>query len=308
MILVVLACPLASAQYIVTGNYAGSGGAGYPVSIQGIKNYTFTADPDEAISVIQYSLPLNTRVDFTLTYGLGSTVTGYMEYLEGTPPPIWELAFDNSTSTVSLGGMTRTENFPDAQILSGYVKHIQFSSYGINDSASPPETGFTLYAQGYGIWSDEIVFFPVNNIENNMISRFTFVSTKPIDISIESSKKDILSTTLKKSALQSVADAAGKIGSDAQAFIQLAISISSVLIETLITLLYYLKFFFVDNLGLTVGIYLSLSMAYAAATSKNIFMFFKKFINDQRKLFEFIISLWRVLVEIVATFRGIFRI
>jgi hypothetical protein len=303
---ILLAVAPTSAKYVVTGEYADP--SGFPIIQNGVMNYTYTADPDKAISIVQYSLPLNTRVDFTITYGLGNTKTGYMEYMAGTPPPIWQLVFDNSTSTVSLGTMTRTENFVDVQEASNFVKHIQFSAYGINDSATPPESGFTLYQQGYGLWSSEIVFTPIPDIQNNMISRIEITSTKPIDIVITVSKRSALAQTLEKSISQFVADSVGKMGSDALAFVNFAISIAGTILSLCIAVLYWIKFLFWDNLGLTIGIYLSISMAYAAATSKDIFMFFKKFFNDQKKFYDFMIGLWRVLIEILATFRGIFRI
>jgi uncharacterized membrane protein len=49
-------------------------------------------------------------------------------------------------------------------------------------------------------------------------------------------------------------------------------------------------------------------MAVSICTAKNFWSAFGKFFQYQRKLFDFIMGLWRFLVEIIATFRGIFRI
>lgn len=268
----------------------------------GVTTYTYNADPDERISIIEYDIPLNTRVDFTLTYGTGSTVSGWMEYKPAT-------AFGLSNSTVSLDTDYRTENFVDAQVL-GYslTKHIQFESYGVNKSASPVQPGFTLYAQGYGLFSQEIVFFPVNNITANMITGVYITSTQNIDVTVNTNKADKLADFITKSVGQYQADIIGGISQTARDWINFAIGIAYLIYYVVTTLVYWLKFFFYDNLGMTIALYLSISMAYSAATSKSIFRFFGKFFNDQRKLFEFILGMWRFLVELVATFRGIFRI
>jgi hypothetical protein len=301
LIILFLVVPV-QAAYVVTGNYAGSGGAGYPVTAQDSTVFAFTADPDEAISVVQYDLPINTRVDFTVTYGTGSTVAGYMIY----EPDGY---VGKSKSTVSLGGMTRTESFIDAQA-AGYslTKHVQFSSYGMNMSSDPPETGFTLYERGFGIWSGEIVFFPVADITQNMITGITITSTKPISIAVEKSKKDILATTLSQTASQSIADKLGETSDNVKRWIDFAVQIGNTLFELAIQLLYWLKFFLYDNFVMTVALYIAITGAMAFAGTKDVFKAIKKFFGYQRSLFEFMLSMWQRLVDLIDRFRNIFRL
>jgi hypothetical protein len=301
LIILALIAPV-SAEYVVTGNYAGSGGAGYPVTAQGSQVFSYSSLPDEAIGVVEYDIPINTRVDFTLTYGTGSTVSGYMIYEQDGP-------VGTSKSTVSIGSMTRSETFYDAQAL-GYAltKHVQFSSYGVNMSATPPETGFTLYERGFGLWSQEIVFHPVPDIANNMISSISITSTKGIDIAVEKSKRDILGTTLQQTASQSIAQKVGAISSDVQKLINFATQMIDFVLNLSITLLYWLKFFLWDNLVMTICLYIAITGAMAFGSTKDVFKAIKKFFGYQRALFEFILSMWQRLIDIIDRFRNIFRL
>lgn len=74
-------------------------------------------------------------------------------------------------------------------------------------------------------------------------------------------------------------------------------------------LIYWLKFFFVDNLGLIIVLYISVSMALAARAARgNIGRFYSRFITQQVKLIEFIFSVWRMLIESIGTIRAWFRV
>jgi hypothetical protein len=49
-------------------------------------------------------------------------------------------------------------------------------------------------------------------------------------------------------------------------------------------------------------------MAYSAISTRNIFQFYQKFFRLQRALLDFIVQMWNYLVQIISSFRGIFRI
>jgi hypothetical protein len=77
----------------------------------------------------------------------------------------------------------------------------------------------------------------------------------------------------------------------------------------LVTFLYWLKFFFVDNLLMTVTLYISVTMVFAARKAHGrMDIFFKTFFSDQKKLFSFIMELWKMLIESIGTVRGWFRV
>lgn len=265
--------------------------------------FDFIADPDERIAAISYGLPLDTRVDFTITYGTGSTVTGYMEY---TP----YLVALQSRSTVSLGGDTRTETFVDAQA-AGYslIQHVQISGHAINSSDSPPHPGFALYAQGYGLWSDEIVFYPVDDLQQNLMTRIQFTSNAPVDVAVALMPESVLSEHVSKSISQNIADSLGEASGTVREWLDIGLSVISILKDFVISTIYWLKFFFVDNLLMTVALYISITMAFAARASRgNIAKFLRTWFKDQVGLFKFIISLWQSLADLIGTVRGWFRL
>jgi hypothetical protein len=265
--------------------------------------YNYQADPDERISIIEFDLPINTRIDFTLTYGTGSAVTGYMVYEPWT-------AVGLSTSTVSLGGDTRTEHFTDAQAL-GYalIKHVQFQSYAVNKTASPPQPGFALYAQGYGLFSDEIVFYPVDDITSNLITGVSISSTQPIDLTINTNKADKLQDYVTKTVGEYQANVIGDVSNTARDWINFGLSTIGYLMGMGVALFYWLKFFFVDNLMMTVALYMTLTMAFAArASGGNPAKFLRAWFKDQVGLFKFIIGLWQSLANLIGTVRGWFRL
>ena len=65
------------------------------------------------------------------------------------------------------------------------------------------------------------------------------------------------------------------------------------------SLIYWLKFLFVDNLILVVVLYLTGSMAYAANTSRNIFIFYKTWFRQQTALFSFIANGFSITISII---------
>jgi hypothetical protein len=72
-------------------------------------------------------------------------------------------------------------------------------------------------------------------------------------------------------------------------------------------LVFWLKFFFVDNLLLVIALYIGITGAVAFNKKKNIFGALKEFFGYQRKLLEFIVLLWNILIQIAANIRGLFK-
>ena len=91
-------------------------------------------------------------------------------------------------------------------------------------------------------------------------------------------------------------------------WISFAIQIGATIYDLGTTTFYWLKFFFWDNIILTIALYIALTGAIALNQSKDIFAAIGKFFKYQRTLFEFIIGMWQKLIELIAAFRGIFRI
>lgn len=71
-----------------------------------------------------------------------------------------------------------------------------------------------------------------------------------------------------------------------------------------LSLIYWLKFLFVDHLILTVSLYLTGTMAYAINTSRNIFKFYGTWFKQQVAMFKFIAEsfdvTFRILTQVAA--------
>lgn len=75
----------------------------------------------------------------------------------------------------------------------------------------------------------------------------------------------------------------------------------------LTSLLYWLKFFFVDNLEMVVALFLAVPMAFAAKNSRgNPEKFLRQYFKTLKGFFEFILSIWQRLIETIRTIRGWF--
>lgn len=74
-------------------------------------------------------------------------------------------------------------------------------------------------------------------------------------------------------------------------------------------LLYWLRFFFVDNFLLIITLFLAVPMAFAAKNSRgNPEKFFRQYFKSIRGFVDFMLSMWRMLIETIGTVRGWFRI
>jgi len=81
--------------------------------------------------------------------------------------------------------------------------------------------------------------------------------------------------------------------------ISLLTSYISLIVMVFSSLIYWIKFIFVDNLVLSVSLYVAGSMAYAINTSRDIFSFYKTWFRQQRALFEFMAAAFATTFQIV---------
>jgi hypothetical protein len=74
-------------------------------------------------------------------------------------------------------------------------------------------------------------------------------------------------------------------------------------------LIYWLRFFFIDNIALILALFLSVPMAFAAKNSRgNPERFMRQYFKTLRGFFEFIFQVWRLLTETIGTVIGWFRL
>jgi len=282
-----------SAAYTVTG---GNIDLESTISQDNAVGFTYTANPDEKISVIEFDLPINTVVNFTLYYGSSSSVSGWAIYRVNTP-------LINSFSEVSLGagsgGTTYQEIFIDP-LITGYstTKHIQFTSYARNDTTTVDESGFAIYAQGYGLYSGELAYFPVSDLPSNMIYRIDFTADQPISFTIDTARADVLARYVT-STVGEQRDA-GLVGAVTGLY-----DFGMMVVGVVFSLLYWLKFIFVDNLVLTVVMYFAGTLAIAMNTSGNFFKRLERFFRYQVKLFNFVSTAFKVLLDMIVSVKSL---
>ncbi|MFA5382612.1 MAG: hypothetical protein WC356_05565 [Candidatus Micrarchaeia archaeon] len=141
----------------------------------------------------------------------------------------------------------------------------------------------------------------INNIAveqygvSSPIIGFEFVADSDITYTIREEKRDVVVGSMTGQNISQITD--------------LIFSTLSYVINFVTSLVYWIKFFFVENLLMTVTLYISLSMVFAARKAHGrMDIFFKTFFSDQKKLFSFIMELWRMLIESIGTIRGWFRV
>ena len=233
------------------------------------------------ISVVSIVAPENFSGEFTLNYGNGSTVSGTLE--SNT------FAFMVEYAKVEIGGSSTEWWGPNVNPLNSPFFYV---GYGSN-STDYNQTGLVVY----GPADTFITMYPESNITQKLIYAVEISGDKQFDTTITIGDPETIIGSMPKDLLTIIAE-----------WVDLAIQLAFFIKDVVFTLFAWIEFFFWDNLGMTVALYVSISMAYSANTAKDIFKFLGKFLNDQRKLFEFILSLWTTLVNLIATFRGIFRI
>ena len=287
LLCLVLVCLLAapvSAGYAVTGQFTDISKV---INQINVKSFSYTADSDEKIVDTVFYVPLNTQVNFTLYYGTGSSVDGSIEYKP-------YLVVGKSTSILMLGTDTKTVNFIDAQAM-GYsaLSQVLLSGYARNQTGgSISDVGFAVYDKGYGIYSDMLVYYPVSDLPANLIYRIDFVSDQDVTVVIETGKTDVFAAHVSATLPENlVGKATGSI-TTLWAYVALIWGVFT-------SLFFWLKFIFIDNLVLTVCLYISGTMGYCAMTSRNVFEFYRKFFGLQRKFFEFASGAFNVLVQMI---------
>jgi hypothetical protein len=297
VLLALLVVGVAIVSPVCAGNYTPRGNLDFwktttRDSFTGSSSYSYSAPDGDKINIIQFTVDTGQRVDFVLYYGGNKTVSGSAENSITSVGICGFLPCPMTTAIVTLGGASKSYSYGDIQPLFDF----DIAGYGVDNDNG--QTGFIVYDGNFGKYDNDLaVFYPVSNIGLNLISRIDINGSQTFSLWVDHGP---------------TSDIAGLVGTGLvetiNTWVDFALSLGGMVLGFVIGVWHWLYFFFVENLLMTVSLYLSITMAYSACTSRNIFRFFGKFFNDQRKLFEFIIGLWRGLIEIISSFRGIFRI
>jgi hypothetical protein len=255
-------------------------------SVEQVYNLSVDLAPDGyALRVLRVDIPTDTTVNFTLWYGGGESVSGWMEYRQATD--CWGLLSGEfcQYSGVSIGSDVDGSSNRGLQ----EIGRIDITTYARNWTSDQDYTvGFLVWDTTYRIPEGHQAYFEIPNGTDNIVYKFNVVSTKPVSIGWEYNTRDKINVWVKTTP--------GDIAND---WITIAKRYADAAIGFILSVGWILKFFFVDNLLLIIALWISVSMAYSAISSPNIFKFYQKFFGLQRALVDFVISLWRVLWEII---------
>lgn len=284
-----IVCPAFAESYTLTGYQEFNVFDVKKDSYSNVRNLTFDKSKDnQAITLIHFKTQMDRTVSFTIWYGAGNSASG-------TATTAWNtslLPLHTTTSTLVFDGTTKEYSYLDTNpefdyFLSGYARGQETNA-----------TGIIVYNAGYGSFDNDLAIFKsVPNLAANLIYRVDISSDAPFDADISYGSSDQVASTVSKTTLDVLWE-----------WINFAISLGSLVLGFAGSILYLLKFFFIDNLLLIIALWLSVTMAYSAISSKNIFGFYKKFLGLQRTLFEFIVAVWTVLIDVISKFVSIFKL
>lgn len=227
-----------------------------------VSSWYYNAPDDERIGIIELDVPLNSHTNITLYYGNGRYVEGWIVY---TPVDLI-----NSFSEIHLGdeyySETYSETFKDSHVAIGCTasavcinSKIQFSSYAKNLTATPTQHGFSLYAQGYGLYSSEIAFYPVSDIGQNLITGIAVTSDKDVFIYVQNDAANSLAQTVTLTTSEAVHQGTENVFSTFMGYL-------SSILGAIGSIGYWLKFFFIDNLIMVVVLYIMGTLSAAIAS------------------------------------------
>lgn len=253
----------------------------------GVYNMTFDATvTGQRIALIQFTIPAESQVDFTIYYGNDSTVSGYSEN--------HHIDLLRTSSTVNIGSSTKTYSYIDTQPFYDF----NLAGYAKDTNTTPETTGFLVYSLNYGALDNDLAaFHQVDNIAANTIYRIDASCSKPFDIFVTAAAPADVAGGASKGILDVLWE-----------WINFGISVSGTVMEWAISLFYWLVFIW-DNIIMIIALYIAATLAFAARNSRgNMAKFYRQFFADQKKLFEFLLGLWQIFTQIIANIRSLFHI
>ena len=226
---------------------------------------TFTAPSDQAVWAVYITSPVGTTGTITLTQANGDTVSGSWSYVAGLP------ASEFTASVGSSGDRSFQYIVPLNTI---------FGIWNGENTTYDREIKFGI-GQTRGIWNA----VGSTTIDRAVITGYTITADQQITID-----RELISRSSAAAALAETND--GNLVTLLENYGPLVVSIFT-------SLIYWLKFLFVDNLIVTVLLYMTGTLAYAANSSRNIFQVYKTWFKQQKALFEFASQGFNTVFQII---------
>lgn len=228
------------------------------------QTYSGTAPQGQAIWALDISAPWGTSGGCILKLENGDTVTGTWDY-GGLFPPKYEVTLDGDSSSYTY--------------LAPLPVHMQIWNGDNVTYARELKLGYRQYKGG---WNDVIT----TSIAGSPVMSYTVTTVGEVDVSPEF----ISYSTAVQNLNYSPDDLIAKM----REYLPMIWGVFE-------SLIYWLNLLFVENLTLTVSLYMAGTMAYAVNTSKNIFIFYKTWFRQQRALFEFMANSFLTVIQIVTS-------
>jgi hypothetical protein len=287
LILVALLITPAFAKIVITAEPVG--GNLETVTVKGVMNYEYDPTAEgRAIQRIGIDVPTGTTVDFTLTYGNGNTVSGTLHYFnDGFFQQTSEIDFGPESSSYTYVGLQEMGRF----YVSGYAKNE-------TEPGVYSDPGFVVFGStaGLSFINNDFVYYQVTG--DPVIYKLEIGSNAPVDVAVYTNPRDEVATAASKSFFDI-----------ANEWVEYALSIGGTIYDVVTSAFKWIRFFFIDHLAMTVALYIAGSLAFSARACRgNPIRMLRQFFKDQVGLFHFILDLWGKLIEIISSFRSIFRI
>jgi hypothetical protein len=240
----------------------------------------------KAFHKISVDLGTGTTVNFTLTYGNGDTVSGWMKYTND--------GFYQQHSETAIGGDVSVFDYVGVQEI-GRIDVVGYArNYTVDDTDYT--TGFIVYDTVFGLTQfNAMAYYPVSGVSDNVIYKFQITSDQPVAVTYYTDTRAMVGEWANKTQEGIISD-----------WIALAGQYATAIYGFIVGIFWILKFFFIDNLLLIIALWISVTMAYAAISSRDIFGFYRKFFKLQKSLLDFVVALWTTLVTIIGTMVQIF--
>ena len=276
LVLGMIVSPVSALGYEITAEPLG--GVLNPVAGK-ISNLTIDVSPTgDAVQRIAVDVGTGTTVNFTLWYGNGATVTGWMVYTnDGFFQQHSEVAIDSDISGYNYIGLQEIGRIDIVGYARNWTSNTQYT------------TGFIVYDSVFGVSERRaMAYYPVAALSDNVIYKFQLTSSKPVAVAYYTNTRENVG---KASTLTPI-----EAGNE---WISLALKYSGSVLAFIAGLFWVLKFLFIDNLLLIIALYLMIPLAVALCTSRDIFQAIGRYFQYQKKFIDFIISLWSALWSIL---------
>lgn len=294
VVAVLVLVPVVHAEIQITAEPLG----GHSQTFNQITSLTFDAAPKgEGIQRIGIDAPIGTQISFTVYYGNNSQASGTLAYTNTIVDPLTGTGYVNSH--ITLGSQVSDYTF----FGNNHVGRFYVTGYAKNKTSSTTAIpGIIVWGGSFGLNTvgdgKDYVFYPTTGSSDSVINKIVITSNKEVNVAIYSKARDALVQDTGKSWLDVLNE-----------WIALGIQLANTIKDFVTSVYQWLKFFFVDNLTMTIALYLTGTLAFAARSFKGRpDRILRQWFSDQKKLYEFIIGLWQSLITIISWFAQIFKL